>query len=132
MIGSVRLLQLDAAQGRQAVAVRHADVHQHDVDFLLEGTPDRGRSAGRLGNDLDFRPLQQCLHTAPNGLMIVGNEQTGFCFWGHLQFLVRGVRERIFDRLENKSGNNTPIMCSRPVLWQVWGLPKIRFHRAVN
>ena len=38
--GQVRFAQLHVAQGGQAVAVRHADVEEHHIQFVFQGVLD--------------------------------------------------------------------------------------------
>ena len=85
----VRLVELDAAQGGQAVAVGHADVQQHHVDFVLQGVLDGRRAGGHFRDHLDFGAGQQALQAAADDLVVVGNQQSDLALLGHARLLVR-------------------------------------------
>ena len=53
------LVELDAPQGVQAVAVGHANIQQHHVGLVLQGQLDRLLAGGRLGHDADVGAGQQ-------------------------------------------------------------------------
>ena len=81
--GQIRLVQLDAAQGRQAVAIGHADVQEHDIHFVFQGVLYGRLSGGHLGDDLDLRVRQQGLDAATGDFVVVGNQQFDLACVGH-------------------------------------------------
>jgi len=63
-------------QGGQAVAVRHADVQQHDVRLGLLREFDGFLSGRGLAHDLDVRPLEQGGQAGADDLVIIRDKQS--------------------------------------------------------
>ena len=104
----VRLVELDAAQGRQAVAVGQADVEQHHIDFFCQGQFDGCLAGPGFRHDLDFRACQEGFHADADHFLVVGNEKLDFGFRGHTKGLCSG-------KVPKEPGANTYLLCTAGV-----------------
>jgi hypothetical protein len=60
----------------QTVAVGHADVQQHDVDFVFQGELDGGGARRDLADHFRFRAGQHRLQPAAHHFVVVGDQQS--------------------------------------------------------
>ena len=83
----------------EAVHVRHAEIHDHDVGPPALGQRDGRRAVGRLADDADPRRAgQREAKTLAHDLVVIG-DQTGD-FIGHQAILRGGSARSSLDRRE--------------------------------
>ena len=69
------MVELDPCQAVEAVRVRHADVEQHQIGFVLDRQFEAGVAVVGLGDDADVRALQHALQSCANYLVVVHDQQ---------------------------------------------------------
>jgi hypothetical protein len=69
-----RLVELDACQAIQPVAVGHAYVQHHEIWPVLENGLMCGRAGRGLGDNLNIRSINQRFQSRANDLMIVRDD----------------------------------------------------------
>ena len=79
----IRLVELDAVEDHQPVAIGHKNVQQHQIDILFQGQLDGSLTRRDFRHNLDFRAGQQGLYAKADHFLVVCNEKPDFAFSGH-------------------------------------------------